>query len=98
LGLLKEDILSNFLSAYSAVNARSLPFQELRTGVNLMQKQVLLDLDFSSLFNNDVLGPFEKIIKLSISFQKVLAMRYRSEAVENTAIKSARKWGYEKNV
>ena len=50
----------------------------------------------SRAFYNDVLGPFEKYITEYFGFDKVLPMNTGAEAVE-TAIKIARKWGYEKN-
>lgn len=49
----------------------------------------------SRAFYNDVLGPYEKYVTEYFGFDKVLPMNTGAEAVE-TAIKIARKWGYEK--
>jgi len=49
----------------------------------------------SRAFYNDMLGRYEKYITEYFGFDKVLPMNTGAEAVE-TAIKLARKWGYEK--
>ena len=48
----------------------------------------------SRAFHNDTLGVYEKFITEYFGFDKVLPMNTGAEAVE-TAIKIARKWGYE---
>ena len=81
----------DFLSAYSAVN---------QGHCHPRIKQALIDqagtLTLTSrAFHNDVLGPFEEYICGYFGFDKVLPMNTGAEGVE-TAIKIARKWGYEK--
>ena len=49
----------------------------------------------SRAFYNNVLGEFEKYVCNYFGFQKMLPMNTGAEGVE-TAIKMARKWGYEK--
>ena len=49
----------------------------------------------SRAFYNDKLGKYEKYVTEYFGFDKVLPMNTGAEAVE-TAIKIARKWGYEK--
>jgi ornithine--oxo-acid transaminase len=82
----------DFLSAYSAVNQGHC---HPRIKDALIEQAGTLTLT-SRAFYNDVLGPFEKYITEYFAFQKVLPMNTGAEAVE-TAIKIARKWGYEKN-
>ena len=82
----------DFLSAYSAVNQGHC---HPRIKNALIEQAGTLTLT-SRAFHNDVLGPFEKYITAYFSFDKVLPMNTGAEAVE-TAIKIARKWGYEKN-
>ncbi|HSI78905.1 MAG TPA: ornithine--oxo-acid transaminase [Lunatimonas sp.] len=81
----------DFLSAYSAVNQGHCHPRILDT---LIQQASTLTLT-SRAFFNDVLGPYEKFITEYFGFDKVLPMNTGVEAVE-TAIKLARKWGYEK--
>lgn len=81
----------DFLSAYSAVNQGHCHPRILDT---LIQQASTLTLT-SRAFFNDVLGPYEKYITEYFGFDKVLPMNTGVEAVE-TAIKIARKWGYEK--
>ncbi|WP_158859044.1 ornithine--oxo-acid transaminase [Lunatibacter salilacus] len=81
----------DFLSAYSAVNQGHCHPRILAT---LIQQASTLTLT-SRAFFNDVLGPYEKFITEYFGFDKVLPMNTGVEAVE-TAIKIARKWGYEK--
>lgn len=82
----------DFLSAYSAVNQGHC---HPRIKDALIEQASTLTLT-SRAFHNDVLGPFEKYITDYFGFEKVLPMNTGAEAVE-TAIKIARKWGYEKN-
>ena len=81
----------DFLSAYSAVNQGHC---HPRIKDALVDQASTLTLT-SRAFYNDVLGPFEKYITGYFGFDKVLPMNTGAEAVE-TAIKIARKWGYEK--
>ncbi len=81
----------DFLSAYSAVNQGHC---HPRIKEALIEQAGTLTLT-SRAFYNDVLGPFEKYITEYFGFDKVLPMNTGAEAVE-TAIKIARKWGYEK--
>jgi ornithine--oxo-acid transaminase len=81
----------DFLAAYSAVNQGH---QHPRIVKALVEQAHQLALT-SRAFRNDKFGPFcEKLAKLS-GYQKVLMMNTGAEAVE-TAIKAARRWGYEK--
>jgi len=81
----------DFLSAYSAVNQGHCHPRILES---LIEQAGTLTLT-SRAFFNDVLGPFEKYITEYFGFDKVLPMNTGAEGVE-TAIKIARKWGYEK--
>ena len=81
----------DFLSAYSAVNQGHCHPRILQS---LIEQAGTLTLT-SRAFHNDVLGPFEKYITEYFGFDKVLPMNTGAEGVE-TAIKIARKWGYEK--
>lgn len=81
----------DFLSAYSAVNQGHC---HPRIKDALIEQAGILTLT-SRAFHNDVLGPFEKYITEYFGFDKVLPMNTGAEGVE-TAIKIARKWGYEK--
>ncbi len=81
----------DFLSAYSAVNQGHC---HPRIKNALIEQAGTLTLT-SRAFYNDVLGPFEKYITEYFGFDKVLPMNTGAEGVE-TAIKIARKWGYEK--
>ncbi|PZX51823.1 ornithine--oxo-acid transaminase [Algoriphagus ratkowskyi] len=81
----------DFLSAYSAVNQGHC---HPRIKEALIEQASTLTLT-SRAFHNDVLGPFEKYISDYFGFDKVLPMNTGAEGVE-TAIKIARKWGYEK--
>lgn len=81
----------DFLSAYSAVNQGHC---HPRIKDALIDQAGTLTLT-SRAFYNDVLGPFEKYITEYFDFDKVLPMNTGAEGVE-TAIKIARKWGYEK--
>lgn len=81
----------DFLSAYSAVNQGHC---HPRIKNALIEQAGILTLT-SRAFYNDVLGPFEKYITEYFGFEMVLPMNTGAEGVE-TAIKIARKWGYEK--
>jgi ornithine--oxo-acid transaminase len=81
----------DFLSAYSAVNQGHC---HPRIKDALIEQAGTLTLT-SRAFYNDVLGPFEKYITEYFGFEKVLPMNTGAEGVE-TALKIARKWGYEK--
>jgi len=81
----------DFLSAYSAMNqGHSHP----KIIAALKEQAENLTLT-SRAFYNDMLGKYEKYITNYFGFDKVLPMNTGAEAVE-TAIKLARKWGYEK--
>ena len=81
----------DFLSAYSAVNQGHLHPELVRVTIEQLKKCTLT----SRAFHNSVFPEFaEKITKL-FNYDKVLPMNTGAEAVE-TAIKIARKWGYEK--
>ncbi|WP_242118751.1 ornithine--oxo-acid transaminase [Aestuariivivens sediminicola] len=81
----------DFLSAYSAVNQGHCHPKIISA---LRQQAERLTLT-SRAFYNDQLGIYEKYITQYFGFDKVLPMNTGAEAVE-TAIKLARKWGYEK--
>jgi ornithine--oxo-acid transaminase len=79
------------LSAYSAVNQGHCHPRIIQT---LVEQASRIQLT-SRAFRNDQLGKFyEKICQLS-GYQMALPMNTGAEAVE-TALKAARKWGYEK--
>lgn len=81
----------DFLSAYSAVNQGHC---HPRIQHALIEQAGKLTLT-SRAFYNDILGPFEKYITEYFGFEKVLPMNTGAEGVE-TALKIARKWGYER--
>jgi ornithine--oxo-acid transaminase len=81
----------DFLSAYSAVNQGHCHPRILAA---LIEQASTLTLT-SRAFYNDILGTFEKYLCEYFGFEKVLPMNTGAEGVE-TAIKIARKWGYEK--
>ena len=81
----------DFLSAYSAVNQGHCHPKI----VNAMTEQAKKLTLTSRAFYNSVLGEYEEYITKYFGFDKVLPMNTGAEAVE-TAIKIARKWGYEK--
>lgn len=81
----------DFLSAYSAVNqghCHPAIIQALKDQADLLTLT-------SRAFYNDQLGPFEKYITSYFNYDKVLMANSGVEAVE-TAIKLARRWGYDK--
>lgn len=80
----------DFLAAYSAVNQGHNHPRIVQALVDQLQALSLT----SRAFRNDRFGPFcEKLAKVS-GYDRVLMMNTGAEAVE-TAIKAARKWGYE---
>lgn len=81
----------DFLSAYSAVNQGHCHPHIIGALKEQAEKLTLT----SRAFYNDRLGAFEKFIAEFFGYEKVLPMNTGAEAVE-TAIKLARKWGYEK--
>ena len=81
----------DFLSAYSAVNQGHCHPRIINALKEQGEKLTLT----SRAFYNDMLGRYEKYITEYFGFDKVLPMNTGAEAVE-TAIKLARKWGYEK--
>lgn len=81
----------DFLSAYSAVNqGHSHPRL-----VKVMQEQAGKLTLTSRAFYNSLLGEYEKFVCEFFGYEKVLPMNTGAEAVE-TALKMARKWGYQK--
>lgn len=81
----------DFLSAYSAVNQGHCHPRL----VNVLKSQGEKLTLTSRAFHNNLLGEFEKMACELFGFDKLLPMNTGAEAVE-TAIKIARKWGYEK--
>jgi ornithine--oxo-acid transaminase len=80
----------DFLSAYSAVNQGHCHPTIVNAMVEQAQKLTLT----SRAFHNNLLGEFEKYICEVFGYDKVLMMNSGAEANE-TAIKLARKWGYQ---
>lgn len=80
----------DFLSAYSAVNQGHCHHKIIRA---LNEQASTLTLT-SRAFHNDVLGEYEKYITNVFGYDRVLPMNTGVEGGE-TAIKLARKWGYE---
>ena len=81
----------DFLSAYSAVNQGHCHPRIIGALKDQAERLTLT----SRAFYNDVLGPFEAYITSYFGFDRVLPMNTGAEGVE-TAIKIARKWGYER--
>jgi len=81
----------DFLSAYSAVNQGHC-HPKIINALKAQAENLTLT---SRAFYNDMLGRYEKYVTEYFGFDKVLPMNTGAEAVE-TAIKLARKWGYEK--
>jgi ornithine--oxo-acid transaminase len=81
----------DFLSAYSAVNQGHCHPRIMEA---MIQQVGTLTLT-SRAFYNDMLGPYEKYLTEYFGFDMVLPMNTGAEGVE-TAVKIARKWGYEK--
>jgi ornithine--oxo-acid transaminase len=80
----------DFLAAYSAVNQGHCHPVILQALLDQARSVTLT----SRAFRNDQLGPFYRQICTLSGFDKFLPMNTGAEAVE-TAIKVARKWGYE---
>ena len=80
----------DFLSAYSAVNQGHCHPKIISALVNQSQKLTLT----SRAFHNNILGQYEKFITQFFAYDKVLPMNTGVEGGE-TAVKLARKWGYE---
>ncbi|MEO8733472.1 MAG: ornithine--oxo-acid transaminase [Flavobacteriales bacterium] len=81
----------DFLSAYSAVNQGHCHPHIIEALITQAKKLTLT----SRAFHNDVLGEYEEYVTKFFGYDKVLPMNTGAEAVE-TALKLARKWGYEK--
>jgi ornithine--oxo-acid transaminase len=81
----------DFLSAYSAVNQGHC-HPKIVGALTAQAQQLTLT---SRAFYNSKLGAYEKYMSETFGFDKILPMNTGAEAVE-TAIKLARKWGYEK--
>ena len=82
----------DFLAAYSAVNQGHC---HPKIVAALIEQAQILTLT-SRAFYNDKLGECEKMITEFFGYEKVLMMNSGAEANE-TALKLARKWGYQKN-
>lgn len=80
----------DFLSAYSAVNQGHCHPRIIQAMINQAQKLTLT----SRAFYNDKLGEYEKYITEYFGFDRVLPMNTGVEGGE-TAIKLARRWGYD---
>ncbi|MGV3641946.1 MAG: ornithine--oxo-acid transaminase [Adhaeribacter sp.] len=80
----------DFLSAYSAVNQGHCHPRILQALTDQARQLTLT----SRAFYNDQLGACEKFLSDVFRYDKVLMMNSGAEAVE-TALKLARKWGYE---
>ena len=80
----------DFLSAYSAVNQGHCHPKIIQALVDQSSKLTLT----SRAFHNDVLGQYEKFITSFFGYDKVLPKNTGVEGGE-TAVKLARKWGYE---
>ena len=80
----------DFLSAYSAVNQGHCHPKIIFALVNQSNKLTLT----SRAFHNNILGQYEKFITEFFGYDKVLPMNTGVEGGE-TAVKLARKWGYE---
>ena len=80
----------DFLSAYSAVNQGHCHPKIISALINQSNKLTLT----SRAFHNNILGQYEKFITEFFGYDKVLPMNTGVEGGE-TAVKLARKWGYE---
>ena len=81
----------DFLSAYSALNQGHNHPKIVKALVDQVQTLSLT----SRAFYNNVLGEYEEFITDFFGYDKVLPMNSGAEGVE-TAIKLARRWGYER--
>ena len=80
----------DYLSGYSAVNQGHCHPRIIHSLIEQSQKLTLT----SRAFHNNLLGKYEEQITTLFGFDKVLPMNTGVQAVE-TALKLARKWGYE---
>jgi len=80
----------DFLAAYSAVN-QGHAHPEIRRALVEQAQRVTLT---SRAFRNDQLGPLYEQVHALTGYDRMLPMNSGAEAVE-TAIKAARKWGYQ---
>ncbi len=80
----------DFLSGYSAVNQGHCHPKIVAALIEQAQKLTLT----SRAFHSNLLGEYEQFITAYFGYDKVLPMNTGVEAVE-TAIKLARRWGYE---
>jgi len=80
----------DFLSGYSALNQGHCHPAIIRSLTEQAQKLTLT----SRAFHSDLLGEYEEYITKYFGYDKVLPMNSGVEAVE-TALKLARRWGYE---
>jgi ornithine--oxo-acid transaminase len=80
----------DFLSGYSAVNQGHCHPRIVQSLIDQAQKLTLT----SRAFHSDLLGEYAEYITGYFGYDKVLPMNTGVEAVE-TALKLARKWGYE---
>lgn len=80
----------DFLSGYSAVNQGHCHPKIIETFIEQSQRLTLT----SRAFHSDVFGEYAEYITTLFGYDKVLPMNTGVEAVE-TALKLARKWGYE---
>jgi ornithine--oxo-acid transaminase len=80
----------DFLSGYSAINQGHCHPRIIETFIEQAQRLTLT----SRAFHNNVLGDYEEYITRLFGYDKVLPMNTGVEAVE-TALKLARRWGYE---
>ena len=81
----------DFLAAYSANNQGHNHPEITKALIEQAQKLALT----SRAFYNNILGEYEKYITELLGYDKVLPMNTGAEGVE-TALKLARRWGYEK--
>lgn len=81
----------DFLSAYSAVNQGHCHPRLVKA----MQEQAGKLTLTSRAFYSSLLGTYEKFVCETFGYDKMLPMNTGAEAVE-TALKMARRWGYEK--
>lgn len=81
----------DFLAAYSAVNQGHSHPKITKALIEQAQKLALT----SRAFYNNILGEYEKFVTEFFGYDKVLPMNTGAEGVE-TALKLARRWGYEK--
>src|ERR1700735_2802020 len=80
----------DLLAAYSAINFGHRPPRLMAAAQRQMERVTLV----SRAFEHDQFGPFCAELAALAGMQMVLPMNTGAEAVE-TAIKTARKWGYE---